>query len=68
MLTDKQILDSEHEGGGWEAYYKHSIHFFAASTKKEAKRFAVEYGIRFGAGRLLFIQETVSVNELEGRN
>ena len=68
MLTDKEIIDNEHKGGGWEAYYPNSIHFFDASSKKEAKRIATEYGIRFGAGRLLLIQETVKVKEMENHN
>jgi len=61
MMTDLELIMNEKHGSQWESVYANAVHFFDAPSEREAKKIAKEYGIRFGAGRLLAIGRTAEV-------
>ena len=61
MLTDQFLINSKHghiKGKRFKAVYANDTHFFTADNLKDAKKIAIEYGIRLMDGqRVLLVEE-----------
>ena len=59
-ITDKELIDCcDRKGSGTQflAIYKNSNHVFIADTHADAKRIAIEYGMRISKDKFVAIIE-----------
>ena len=62
MLTDQFLINSNHghiDGKRYKAVFATETKFFTASTLKDAKKIACEYGIRLMGGERVLLVEGI---------